>query len=274
MKPSCHIDLDQTMGYSSADPLCPNCIHKVSCLLGAIDVGNVRDSVEDLDSEVEAVRRRSMSMDEVKERIVHRQSFVDRGKAVPGPLRHDAFIAPVRRKVKRAKGPGPKRVPPRPKPVPKPKPKKEPKPKRIVNLEGPSRHYKSGRAFPSRRMAVPEEFEKILAETNRVARQGPKGPRFPFDLDVGMELVLHRPEGDLVVEITPNGFAWNGELFTSISTAWCHAMHRSVSGFDLFDVNKNRDCTIRGLGVPGGAYSYRDRTLKPERKRRKDAKKK
>lgn len=264
MKPSCHIDLDPTLGYGPNDPKCPQCIHKVSCLLGAIDVGNVRATAEEIDTEVEGVRRKTMTMDEVKERIVHRQSFIDADKSVPGPLRHDAFLAPKRRKVKRAKGPAPARRSPKPKfkirQPKKPGPKPKPKPPEVVNL-GPVRHYKSGRKLPSHRRVERSEMEQILKRTNEQARSREK-PRFPFDLSIGMELVHHTQKGDVVVQITENGWCWNGELFTSISTAWCHALKRSVSGFDLFDVNKGHNVSIRGPGVPGEIYVYRDRDRK------------
>lgn len=233
-------------------------------------MGNVKAAAEDVDQEVAAVTRRKMTMDEVKERIVHRQSFIDKNKSVPGPLRHDAFVAPVRRRVRRARGPAPKVKlkrwkPPQPiAPAPEPKPKKE-------DL-GPVRHYKSGRKLPAHRMVSRDEMEVILEKTNAQARSGGKH-RFPFDLGIGMELVLHTQHGDVVVEITAHGFSWKGELFTSISTAWCHALKRSVSGFDLFDVTKDRNCTIRGHGVPNGIFIYRERALKPVRKPGKRKKK-
>lgn len=248
------------MGYGPDDPKCPQCIHKVSCLLGAIDVGNVKAGAEDVDREVDGVRRKTMTMDEVKDRIVHRQSFIDKNKAVPGPLRHDAFIAPTRRKVRRAKGPSPQRRSPKPKVVirkpKKPGPKPKPKPPKQIDL-GPTRHYKSGRKLPSHRRVEREEMEKILERTNAQARNR-EHPRFPFDLSIGMELVHHTQRGDVVVKITENGWSWNGELFTSISTAWCHALGRSVSGFDLFDTHKGHNVSIRSPDLPGGAYVYRE----------------
>ena len=131
-------------------------------------------------------------------------------------------------------------------------------------VKGPKRKYKeSDKTLSGQRYLDEASMQKKLKALNsRMVATGLRTKNhcgLPFNAEIGMEFVLKRRDGrEIVIKLQPYGCEWNGESYSSFSSAVGNALGSNKSGYDVFNFNKRANVAIRGPGVPGGLFHSRE----------------
>jgi hypothetical protein len=239
--PDCHASVDRHAGYDMREPTCWHCAAKTTCLPLTLQLRARKDEVEKIDPEVAAVQTGVLSLEQFYARVRERQRCLDEGRSITATLDHRNPVAlrtQEQRKVE-AKRRAKRYL------------RRQP---RAQAVELQSGMGTLSDQFPRPQRVHQQRMEELLNRLN--LRAGRVRGRLPFQIDIGMTLIYRGRQESVEIRITSNGFEWRGWYFSSLSTACCHALRRSVSGFDLFDARFRKNCIITGSGVPGGTFHY------------------
>jgi DNA-directed RNA polymerase specialized sigma24 family protein len=82
----------------------------------------------------------------------------------------------------------------------------------------------------------------------------------PFDLQLGMQIVRKKREGEIVITLVDNGFECDGVIYSSLSTAAMYQERRIVSANAFFNLEQNKCTEIRnkrGKPIAGQGVRYK-----------------
>lgn len=224
--PECHAEGAAPQGYDKDETSCQDCPDKFSCLKKSID-NKITDWTLDDDGEVWALWTGRLTYAQAIQRLANREKLNRDGEEIPESASFCAkelFRLPVIGEDKKIDVKKPTEV--RAKPAPEPAPRKRPKSAKPKNVDG--RTYR----IPQPKSLTPDEMREVLARVDIGQTR---------KLKVGYRLVRQKKDGrEVVVEIRETGFAWNGKLFSSLSSAVMNAEQRCVSGNDFFSLKRTR----------------------------------
>ena len=282
--PPCHAEGADPLGYDQDDTGCHNCPDKFRCLplslelklVSRADDAEVRAVIDAGDDFTGAQRAHMRAIERMKRRLAITKAahlkgvpplippdlLTKAGTAEPKPLTQEVGVETVKVKAlaqtheeldaAASHDPVPPKAEPKRPRLKRPKPKKKPAAK-----PGERGTMNNGKRLPPVRQLTQAGMAKAL-ERVKIAQ--------PFPLEIGMQVVRKKRNGDLVVYLRETGFEWGGTIYSSLSTAAMYAERRVVSANAFFNLAQNKCTEIRdhnGRAIAGHDARYGDARYKP-----------